>query len=225
MRSTRWKWRSVIAIAAISMTTLTLRPGVALAAAPHRKCVRGKSKIGAIATLSHADTTSLAILPPPHEPPPPPPPPGEGTSSDWSSGKSAGGVETSRNPPAVGREAEDGDRVLKLPQVLPAHSRMFMTAKSEDQANPFNNYDELTPCEYFDDENNQPEPPQNYNPDVQASPPNHDPSRRSAAPGGYIPVDPRGIVVTPGSASPIPPTSPLLTPPRGSAAMPNVWPR
>jgi hypothetical protein len=102
---------------------------------------------------------------------------------------------------------------------------MFMIVKLEDQAKPFDNYDELTSRDYFDDENNQFEPPRNYDPEVQVSPLNQDSSGRSAAPGGYIPVDPRGIIVTPGSGSPIPPTSPLLTPPRGSAAMPNVWPR
>jgi hypothetical protein len=101
---------------------------------------------------------------------------------------------------------------------------MFVTANSEDRANSFNDYDELTPRYYLDDGNNQFEPPQNYDPEVQAPAPNDDSSGGSAPPGGFIPVDPRGIVVTPGSGSSIPPTSPLLTPPRGSAAMPNVWP-
>jgi hypothetical protein len=50
-------------------------------------------------------------------------------------------------------------------------------------------------------------------------------SSGQAAPGGFIPLNPRGVIVRPGRGGPIPPTSPLLTPPPGSAAMPGVWPR
>src|SRR6266852_7122442 len=86
MTNARWKRRNVMTIAGTVAAILVLRHSAVVEGAnPKSLCWR----TDASKTVRYADETSLLILPPPDEPPPPPPP-GEGSSSDWSSDKSAG---------------------------------------------------------------------------------------------------------------------------------------
>jgi hypothetical protein len=129
------------------------------------------------------------------------------------------------------RDYVDGENQVEPPQTydqdvqVPASNDDSYMGEPPPNFNPFENYDELPSGDRSQDENNQLEPPQNYDPRVQAPSLNDDPTSMSPPQGGYVPVDPRGIVIRPGSRSPILPSSPLLMAPPGSAAMPNVWPR
>ncbi|HEX4211591.1 MAG TPA: hypothetical protein VHY56_14425 [Candidatus Binataceae bacterium] len=113
---------------------------------------------------------------------------------------------------------QNGDQDAQAPE--PDDDSSYLNTPPD--FNPFTNYDELPAPSPSDDENTQLDPPQN--PSAQLPSLNDDSTGNSPTPGGYVPLEPRGIVVRPGSRSPILPSSPLLMTPPGSAALPNVWP-
>jgi hypothetical protein len=205
--------RNVRAITAI-LTALLILPSSAVAGVHHKF-------VSSVSALSDADSTYLR--PPPNEPPPPPPP-GEALLSDRSSSKSVGDAEGARNLHQFNAEGARAEQVLSLPQVIHVRTGLVQTAKREDRANRFDNCDELQPGDYFEYDDSTIEAPESRDPEIQA-PSTSGAYSGNAAPGGFIPLNPRGVIVRPGAGGPIPPTSPLLTPPPGSAAMPGVWPR
>ena len=228
MANTGSKRRNVITMIAIVTLGLMLRPSAVLAKA-HRKQDGWRSDAAASSNEGHGAAISPVILPPPDEPPPPPPP-SEDLLSEYSSNKSAEDFRRSVNLHGFNAEAGCAQRVLDLPQLLAFHDQVVPTAHSKHQASPFDDYDELRPRDYSDDDNtpiepSDDEPREDYDPNVQAPSASRDFSHMAPPSGGFIPLDPRGITVRPGDRSPIPPTSPLLTPPSGTAAMPDGWRR
>jgi hypothetical protein len=223
MTNTGSKLRNLMTMVAILALGLMLRPSAVLAKA-HRKSEGWRSDAAAISHGGHGTAILPVILPPPDEPPPPPPP-SEDLRSEYSSDESAGDFGRSVNLRGFNAEAGCAERVLDLPQLLAFHDHVVATAHPKHQASPFDDYDELRPRDYSDDDNTRIEPSEDellkdYDPNVQAPSATWDSSRIAPLRGGFVPLDPHGITVRPGDRSPIPPTSPLLTPPPGTAAMP-----
>jgi hypothetical protein len=159
------------------------------------------------------------ILPPPNESPPPPPP-GEDLLLDYAE-NSAGLGETNLCNSIAQAECSN---VLELPRSIFVERHRLLAVNHECKANRRINH-ERSCREYSEEDIDEwpPEdgPPTDYERDLKLPPADHAPLEHS--PGGFIPLNPRGITVRPGERSPLPPTSPLLTTPPGAAAMPYVW--
>jgi len=220
----RRKRRNIMTMVAILTLGLMLRP-LAAPARAHRKSEGWRSDAAANSREGHGASTFPVISPPPDEPPPAPPPSAD-LLMEYSSDE-ADDFGRLVNLHDFNTEAGCAERVLYLPQLLTFRDHAVPTAHRKRGASPLDDYDELRPRDYSEDDNAPIEPPddglrKDYDPDVQA-PSSRDSLSVTAPRGGFIPVDPREIRVRPGDRSPIPITSPLLTPPPGTAAMPNGW--
>ena len=220
----RRKRRNLMTMVAILTLGLMLRPSAVLARA-HRKSLAWGSDAVANSREGHGAATFPLISPPPDEPPPVPPPSAD-LLMEYSSDE-ADDFGRLVNLRGFNAEAGCAERVLYLPQLLTFRDHAVPTAHRKRGASPLDDYDELRPRDYSEDDNAPIEPPEDglpkdYDPEVQA-PSSRDSLSVTAPRGGFIPVDPREIRVRPGDRSPIPITSPLLTPPPGTAAMPDGW--